>query len=385
MAAATHHRSRSILMGLVACALAAGCGGGSSHGNGSDGGDGGGADVGADAAKEAGDGPAADTPAPADAAGGDADAAAGDVAAGDVADGAGGAGGCVTPSAGTAVKVTRPADFVAIFDAVPDATGATIYFTGVDATGRAGVFSVAAGAAPAAAAAVAVGAPFVAPIGIGISSDGSQLYVADPATDEGMDLGGIYAVSKGGGTPSVISKDVEPRGLAVAASGSMDVIVFTGRDPSDGAPGVFRMPASGGMATVVAKGAPFVDPSGVAVAANGDVFVADTIAAPSHHGNLFKVSGGAVSPVAASLTVGYPAGVALACGDAAVWVSLVAGSPGRDAVTSYDPGTMAATGSVTAGLTTLSAPGGLHRAAGVGVFAFVDSAGDGSDAVYVIK
>jgi DNA-binding beta-propeller fold protein YncE len=315
----------------------------------------------------------------ADAASGD----AADAASGDAADGGGV--GCVTPAAPAATKVTRPGDFVAIFDAIPDATGATIYFTAVDATGRAGVFSVPAGAAPAAATAVSAGAPFIAPIGVGLSSDGTQLYVADPATDEGGDLGAVYVVSTGGGAPTAISKDTEPRGLAVLPAGGGDAIFFTGRDPSDGQPGVFQVGPPGGPASPVAKGPPFADPSGMAIAVNGDVFVADTIAAPNRGQSLLRIRGTSVTVVATGMTGGYPAGVALACGDTGVWVSLVAGPPAQDTITSYDPGTMAATMSANSGLGGLFAAGGLHRAAGAGIFAFVDSAGDGTDAVYVVK
>ena len=90
--------------------------------------------------------------------------------------------------------------------ATPDPDGQQIYFT---ATGQAGsgVFGVpfAGGATRA----VAVGDPFVAPRGLAISTDGQQLYVADPEA-AGADgrTGRIFVVPAAGGAPAA---QLQPR------------------------------------------------------------------------------------------------------------------------------------------------------------------------------
>src|SRR5262245_15844848 len=68
------------------------------------------------------------------------------------------------------------ADFQLLFDATPSADGNVLYFTGMGPEGP-GVFSVAATGGPIGK--VAVGDPFRAPFGIGLSTNGRTLYVAD--------------------------------------------------------------------------------------------------------------------------------------------------------------------------------------------------------------
>src|SRR5579862_2389801 len=63
------------------------------------------------------------------------------------------------------------------WDAVPDSQGITIYFTATSKAGV-GVFSV--GTNLSDVKTVAVGEPLVAPLGIAISADDKQVYVADP-------------------------------------------------------------------------------------------------------------------------------------------------------------------------------------------------------------
>jgi len=47
---------------------------------------------------------------------------------------------------------------------------------------------------------------------------------------------------------------------------------------------------AGGTVTTVAKGAPFADPSGLAVSSHGDAFIADTLATDLGHAQLLKLS-----------------------------------------------------------------------------------------------
>jgi hypothetical protein len=292
------------------------------------------------------------------------------------------------PPPPAATQLTKAGDFITLFDAVPDPTGQKVYFTGVDATGTSGVFSVPVGAQPAAATAVAT-APLVAPIGIAISTDGTQLLVADSGADQGNDLGAIYSVSSGGGTPAVLVADVDPRGLVVLRQNGTDSLYFTGTDHTNGKAGVFRVATAGGAVTPIAEGAPFVDPSGIAAASSGDLFVADTlIAAGLHQAAIVHIAAGSgtANTIPSALGPAYPLGVALVAGDTRLLVSGLDPMAGTDTVLAYDVTTLAASPYVESiGAKPLDGAAGLHRAPGSDTLAFVDSAGDGSDAVYLIK
>jgi hypothetical protein len=159
------------------------------------------------------------------------------------------------------------ADTLSPLDATPDPMGNTIYFTAVDPVNGPGVFKVPADGSNTTPTAVKVGDPFAAPFGISTSSDGTQLYIADPGAVDptsNVDIGLIFAMPAGGGTPVALagSEQTRARSLDVVKEGSADVIYFTGIDKTDSSPGIFKMPASGGSVSVVAKGSPFLDPSG---------------------------------------------------------------------------------------------------------------------------
>jgi hypothetical protein len=285
--------------------------------------------------------------------------------------------------------LTKPMAFAAIFDAVPNSTGTTVYFTALDTAGNVGVYSVPVGAAPAAATALATGAPFIAPFGIAIGSNDGTVYVADPgAVDSvGDDRGSVFSLATTGSpTPIAVggTPDYQPRGITVGTTGTSDTLFFTGNDQATGAPGVFSVSSSGGTVANVIEGAPFVDPSGVAVTSSGDVYVLDTVAAGSHRGAIIKGSGGTASAVASNLWVGYPAGIALNQGGTGLVVSGLSTASGPDTISSVTL-TGTSTPLITTGLANLSNAAGLHRASNANVYAFVDSAGDGTDAVYVIK
>jgi len=290
--------------------------------------------------------------------------------------GVGGSGGSTGGSGGIS-GLSTAADSPVVLDATPDPTGKTIYFTGVDPTGGPGVFSAPADGS-AAVKTVKVGAPFAAPFGIAIGTDGNQLYIADPgATDptSKKDLGIIFALPVGGGTPTALSGSelTEPRSLEITKEGGVDVIYFTGRDKTDGAVGVFKMPASGGAITVVAKGDPFRDPSGVAVASDGTLYVADTIASISQKANIIKVTkAGVASTFLQNLTVGYPCGVALSKDEKTLLISALDPVKKTDALLQVDLGTMV-TSVFTTGIDTFSEAAGLHRAHDVNVYAWADS------------
>jgi DNA-binding beta-propeller fold protein YncE len=163
------------------------------------------------------------------------------------------------------------------FDATPSPDGSNVYFTAYTPEGEPAVFRRAADGSGA----IEVlfeGAPLAGPFGIAVTNDGGQLYIADPAAvldamDEGDDTKGVlFRMSSGGGTPTAVmgSAGFEPRGVEVATD---DIAFFTGKDPS-GVPGVFEVGAS--SVSTVLSGSPFVDPSGIAIATDGRLFVGDT-------------------------------------------------------------------------------------------------------------
>jgi hypothetical protein len=277
-------------------------------------------------------------------------------------------------------------------DATPDPTGKTIYFTGVDPVAGPGVFSVPADGSNTAPVAVQVGAPFAAPFGIAISTDGTKLYVADSgATDttSNQDLGVIFSLPVGGGTPTILSGSAlsEARSLEVHQVNGADVVFYTGLDQSNGSPGVFELPAAGGSVTTVAEGAPFGDPSGIAIADDGTVYVTDTIASGSQTANVFKVdTAGAVTTFATNLRVGYPAGVALSQDGTTLLVSSLDPVAFTDQVLELDVATMTPGPTFTMGINTFTEAAGLHRAKNAAVFSWADSAaGTSGGTVFAIQ
>ncbi|AUX47122.1 uncharacterized protein SOCE26_086340 [Sorangium cellulosum] len=274
------------------------------------------------------------------------------------------------------------------FDATPDPGGAHVYFTGVDEHGTAGVFKARLHG-EARSTEVAVGAPFVAPLGIATSTDGGRLFVADPGAGSAplADAGGLFAIDLAGGAVAPVpgGEGLHARGLEVARGPSgEDQIVVAGRDPEDGQPGVFALPARGGVAAAIAKGSPLVDPSGVAVAGDGDVFICDTLASPDRTATIFRIEDGFVSPVVAGLHVGYPCGIALTLDGAALLVltrDVVRGA-GEIARIELSSG---ARSRIDAGAAGRDEPGGMHRAKGADVFAFADRDAQGKGSVFLLR
>ncbi|MGK3968762.1 hypothetical protein WMF38_37835 [Sorangium sp. So ce118] len=287
--------------------------------------------------------------------------------------GGGGAGG----DAPYAIAALAPA---LAFDATPDAGAAYVYFTGVDASGRAGVFRVSARGG--ASAAIAAGPPFVAPLGIAASADGGRLFVADPGAGSSAldDAGALFAIELPGGAVAPVQggEGLHARGLEVAHSADGEVrLVFSGRAREGGQPGVFSVPARGGEPLAIATGSPLVDPSGVAVARGGDVFVCDTLASPDGTATIFRIEDGFVSPFATGLHVGYPCGLALTRDDAALFVLARDVSRGADEVVRIEVAS-GARSTMATGAPRRGEPGGLHRAKAADVFAFVDASVDAS-------
>lgn len=288
--------------------------------------------------------------------------------------------------------------FTSAFDATPDSEGETIYFTGVDPNGNAGVFKKTICPTAGAVAAVYTGGVFEAPFSIAISSDDTTLFVADlsaaaSATDITQDNGVLFSLPAAGGTaPTILVGSVSPRSVAVVQQGKSDVVYFTGIDKTNLLPGVFSVPAAGGAVTTVGEGPPFDDPGGIVVTANGDVYVLDTSGSPSRFATIIKVASGSTSPVpfVTNLQVGYPAGFAGLMDDSQFLISGMT-FPGAesDALIRLDVSTMTPTYDTT-GIATYSEAAGLHRARNADVFAWADTKATpagmtGTGTVFVVK
>ncbi|WP_437588085.1 hypothetical protein [Sorangium sp. So ce1000] len=273
------------------------------------------------------------------------------------------------------------------FDATPDAVGAYVYFTGLGADGRAGVFKIGAKGG-ASAAEIAAGPPLVAPLGIATSADGGRVFVADPGAGEPArgDAGALFAIDLPGGAVAPVGggEGLLARGLEVArGADNEERIIFSGRARDDGQPGVFTLPTRGGEVSAIAEGSPLVDPSGVAVDGRGDIFVCDTLASPDGTATIFRIEDGFVSPFATGLRVGYPCGIALTRDDAALLVLTRDPVRGADEVVWIEVASGARSATAT-GAAGHDEPGGLHRAKAADVFAFVDHKAQEQGSVFLL-
>lgn len=270
--------------------------------------------------------------------------------------------------------VARAGLFEHPLDAAPSPDGAVVYFTATAADGP-GVFSVSTAGAVAE---VATGVPLVRPSGIAVATDGSRIFVADSRTGPSDTPGGILtAVTADGSTALTVLTGTEgraPRGIDVVHRDGGDVVYFTGTDPASGSAGVFQVPAVGGAVSIVAEGPPFASLDSVTVSAQGVAYVSDRGPAPGQ-GMVYKVGGGAVTPVLNGLNLGAPAGVALINNDATLLVSSNAAANLSDQVLFVDLAT-GKTAAATKGIgTNTDSSGGVHRAYNAAVLAWADTNG----------
>ncbi len=311
--------------------------------------------------------------------------------------GAGGAGGATTTTStggpidlaiGLSVDIHRP------FDAVPSATGAQAYFTADGANGL-GVYKASIdGAAPKAVALypTTVGDPanpFAAPFGIEVSTDGEQLYIADAAAGS-ADLGAIYSMAIDGSAPKLImgTDGTTPHSLAVVDVGGKDTIYFTGTEATAGGfRGVFSIPASGGAVTKIYAGSMLKDPSGIAVAKDGNIYLTDTTSSAKGSGQILVLkAGGEPTILIDDVRVGYPSGIALSLDEKSLYVSSFDPATLTDRVTVVDITEKSSAAAFATELGTFTEAAGLHRAKTANVFTFVDStAGASGGKVFVIK
>jgi DNA-binding beta-propeller fold protein YncE len=264
------------------------------------------------------------------------------------------------------------------FDATPDPAGDTIYFT-ADGPQGPGVFAV---TADGTITPLATGAPLVNPLGIAISHDGQTLYVADPGATQGD--GELFTLPITGGEPMPLAgaTGATPRNLEIVREEGMDAVYFTGNNPADGTPAVLRLTTDGLGHTVVAQGAPLVDPQGVAVTAEGVVYVADGQAGGDGLAAVFKIADGQIESITSGFRTGVLAGATLTQDEGALLVSALHSE--RDSaqvlVIVLADGSQ---GLINAVIEANDGSGGVHRAHASDVLAWADLSNGGS--VYKIK
>jgi hypothetical protein len=303
--------------------------------------------------------------------------------------GAGGEGGGGGGTAGLDITTACNDDgFSTPFDATPDPEGINVYFTALDVQGNAGVWkgAVAGGAA---CTPVHVGAPLVAPFSIAATSDGKTLVIADLGSDDAAetDAGHIFTLPTAGGAPTILAGTAgrKPRGIDTRNDGSGDIVYFTGTDPATGQRGVFNMLAAGGPITNVATGAPFVDPSGIAVSATGTSYVCDTTGTPTGTANILIVDGnGMTSAYVSNLRVGYPCGIALMTNQQTLLVSAIDPATETDVLVTISLETKAIE-YFSEGINLFTEAAGMHRAKNVETFAWVDSKANKFGTVFTVK
>lgn len=254
----------------------------------------------------------------------------------------------------------------ASFDAAPSKDGATVYFTAITEMSGA-VFSVAAtGGTP-----TKLAEGFLAPVQVISSLDGSKVFVADAGDTDGKSIGLISAVAVAGGAKTALmqSKGYGARGLDVVKLDGKEWIYFVGSDPADGQPGVFRMEEAGAV-EVVKKGAPLVEPSCVAVAQTGDVFVSDARAS-GDRGAVHKLSGTNASFVIENIVIGNPGGVALSLDEKFLLVSAHEAGTSKSQVYRIELAT-GMSGVFKQGIDQNKESAGLHRAHDKDLYAWAD-------------
>ncbi len=168
------------------------------------------------------------------------------------------------------------------------------------------------------------------------------------------------------------TEGLRPSGMDVSSSAGEQQLVFTGR-LADGTPGAFLL--DGNRAASLAAGPGLSDLSGIVALPGGDVLVADTIGDSA----IRRITAEGVEEVVAGLPLGYPAGLALAPGDAILLVSGQSADTGRATVYAVDLTTNMVEEIIHAAIAGNGEAGGLHRALSAPVFAWCGRTGPGGD------
>jgi sugar lactone lactonase YvrE len=276
---------------------------------------------------------------------------------------------------------------IAPLDSTPDPQGNRVYFTAlsgpattVESAGQGVVMATSrTGEAP-----TLLASGFSTPVQVVTSIDGATVFVADSAIElraadsvDEADIGAVFRVPSAGGEKAEVTstRGYRPRGLDVKKLDSTEWLYFVGVDPADGMPGVFRTASLGGAVEVVKKGEPFGNPSCVAVANNGDVYVTDS-GSRTRTGSVFKVSGGAVTVLVPDVNMATPAGLALSESEKFLLVSAL--KPREEGATAAVLRVDLTTNTAAVfddGISGNYNSAGIHRAHSNDTFTWADSAG----------
>lgn len=182
-------------------------------------------------------------------------------------------------------------------DAAPSPDGSLVYYTGpggssieaVDATGASVGSS---------------GAMFTRARGLVVDPTGLALYVADPDAGAGVET--MPAEMDEAPTTVPGTEGYAPNAVAVVGS----TLYYTGflLDADGGSAGAWSVPVGGGEVSLIIADLPTEDPSGIAVAPNGNVFVAGLTV---NGGTIWEVSTGAQVILLEHIALGDPAGIAM--------------------------------------------------------------------------
>ncbi len=290
---------------------------------------------------------------------------------------------------GTPGVLVQGPSFETALDAVPSASGNTVYFLARDGMGAPQVFRASAGSQTPSVVPVS-GVTLVAPTAIAISNNDSRLFVADQAanrasTGVGNDQGAVLSISAEGGSATVV--EIGPalrRPRALAIHGTPEQLTIVGESET-GAPMVVRVPAAGGTPTTLIMGSPMVHPTGIAVANDGTIYIADAQGFSATLGTIWRVpaTGGAPVAVYRRAMMATPTGIALSRDERRLllsardpetgpgyllWVGVDGSSPQSPAI--FGPT-----------MSPLREPVGLRRARNADVYAIADDVATGSSGV----
>jgi Tol biopolymer transport system component len=255
-------------------------------------------------------------------------------------------------------------------DAVPTRNAGGFYFVASDDDGP-GVYLVS--HAGGQVTTIYSGAALSDPENLALSDDNERIFVADRSAGGGGQV--VVLDAFGGGVLRTFAEGYQPRGVDTTLVDGRDMVYFSGIDPADSQAGVFRSAWDGSDLEVVAKGAQLTDPSGVAVAANGVVYVSDTPGVRGA-GEVLSASDGALTRLLSGVWLGTPGGVALTTDGNTLAVSGL--TPATGGATVYLVNTT--TGTFTTrddGIAQNRGAGGVHRAKNDNVFGWADSSRSG--------
>lgn len=212
-------------------------------------------------------------------------------------------------------------------DAVPSPDASVIYYI-AEKGGVPTVFKVS--AAGGTSTAIHSGAPFVDPRGIVTSSDGDTLYIADPGAKA------VFALAVDGTSPPEVvsgTADTVPAAVDLKDDGGVDRLYIAGRDSKNTA-ALMMVDAAGGTLQSITAGTPMVEPDGVAVLSDGDVYIADRAAASGVAPARLFVWGGdpGVTNMGMKMVPGTPMGLAITANENVLLVSTLNADTGASEV-----------------------------------------------------